>query len=263
MPAAPDRQQLPDFAANTSPEEVLAWAYSTFEPAAVKVTTAFGMEGCVLIDLLARLAGGLGQRLEVAYVDTGFFFAETHALRAALAARYPQLRFVAAYPAATPEQQAAEWGEALWRRDPDLCCQLRKVGPMRQLLTGAAAWITAVRRDQSSSRQDTALVGFDAQFGLVKVAPLAAFSRQQVFDHVQRHQVPVSELHFRGYPTFGCIHCTRPVDGARAGDYSRVGRWAGSSKTECGLHQLRPPRTTPIRPTEISGANAPEVPHDR
>lgn len=226
-------KSFPAFDDDTPPAELLAWAFATFAQERIRITTAFGMEGCVLVDLLARL----GRPLDVGYVDTGFFFPETHQLVCALEKRYPHLRFVATHPLASPEEQAREHGEALWQKAPDHCCRLRKVEPMQRLLAGADAWITAIRRDQSATRGGTRLVDVDPQFGVFKIAPLATWSRQQIYDYVVRVDVPINELHFQGYPTLGCTHCTRSVDGAGAADYSRAGRWAGTLKNECGLHQ--------------------------
>lgn len=223
---------LPPFADSTSPSSVIDWVYETFSDEEVVVTSALGMEGCVLLDLLARL----GRRLTIHFADTGFLFPETHALRRQLTARYPDLSLVAVEPALNPDAQAAVHGPALWSRDPDRCCALRKIEPLAPLLSGADAWISAIRRSQSAARADTPLAGWDDAFRVVKVAPLAAWSRRQVLDYVAEHDVPVNPLHFRGYPSIGCTHCTRPVEGATAGDYSRAGRWAGNQKTECGLH---------------------------
>ena len=238
--ASPDTHNFDD---STDPVELLRWTFATFPSERIVVTTAFGMEGCVLLDMLARLE----RRIPVTFVDTGFLFPETHALRARLAARYPTLRIESRATDLDPAAQEFLYGPALWTRDPDRCCELRKVEPMRALLRGAAAWITAIRRDQSAARAATRAVSWDRRFEVTKIAPLAAWSRREVLDYVVEHDVPVNELHFRGYPTLGCVQCTRRVEGAGPGDYSRAGRWAdgaggaGGSKTECGLHFAEPP----------------------
>lgn len=229
-----DAPQLPP---DTAPEAVLAWTFERFPKHRVVITTAFGMEGCALIDLLAER----DEPLTIHFIDTGFLFRETHELRERLTLFYPHLRFIGVGTGLSVERQATLHGAELWRRNPDFCCQLRKLDPMGELLQGAQAWITAVRRDQSSSRSATPLVGWDARWGVTKVAPIAAWTREQVWHHVVRRQVPINPLHFQGYPTIGCTHCTRPVPGSRPGDYSRAGRWAASTKTECGLHFVAPP----------------------
>lgn len=217
----------------TPPKEIVAWALSRFH-ARLIVTTGFGMEGCAMIDMIWRLGGA--ERVVVHYLDTHFLFAETHALRARLEARYPGLRFVNAGTPMTAAQQESEHGPRLWETNPDRCCTLRKVEPMRRLLAGADAWMTGVRRSQSAARALANPVEWDPRFGVIKINPLAAWSREQVWDYAVEHGVPYNELHERGYPSIGCTHCTRPVPGAAVTDYSRSGRWAGTSKTECGLH---------------------------
>jgi phosphoadenosine phosphosulfate reductase len=217
---------------DAEPAEILAWALARFARHRVVITTAFGMEGCVLIDLLARRA----EPATVTWLDTGFFFAETHELRARLERRYPAITFENRGTALSPEAQAAAYGPELWRRDPDRCCALRKVAPMDAVLAGADVWITAITRSQSAARAQVRAVAWDARRGVLKVSPLAGWDRARVWEYVRAHDVPYNALHERGYPTIGCTHCTAPVHGAGPGDYSRAGRWAGTGKTECGLH---------------------------
>lgn len=230
-------------------QELVEWAFERFAQRRLVVTTGFGMEGCVLIDLIARL----GRPATIDWIDTDFLFAETHALRTTLEARYPLIRFQRHATSIAPAMQAAEHGEALWARDPDLCCWIRKVEPMRALMRGADAWMTAVRREQSAERARTETVEWDWQWQVVKISPLAAWSREAVWEHVRRHDVPFNVLHERGYPSVGCTHCTRPVEGARPEQYTRAGRWAGSEKTECGLHGR-----TPLSARRGTGATEPE-----
>lgn len=233
----PHRLDAPQFPPDAAPEAVLAWTFERYPRERVVITTAFGMEGCALIDLLAER----NEPLTVHFIDTGFLFRETHELRQRLTLRYPLLRFIGVGTGLSVERQAALHGPELWRRNPDFCCQLRKLDPMAELLQGAQAWITGVRRDQAVTRAATPVVGWDPRWGVAKIAPLAGWSREQVWNHVVRRQVPINPLHFQGYPTIGCTHCTRPVAGSRPGDYSRAGRWAGREKTECGLHFAPPP----------------------
>lgn len=233
-----------------TPQELVQWAFARFAERRMVVTTGFGMEGCALIDMIAQLA----QPATIHWIDTGFLFEETHVLRERLAAKYPQIRFERHATAITPAMQATEHGEALWERDPDLCCRIRKVEPMREFMRGADAWMTAVRRDQSTERGSTAAVEWDWHWQVVKVSPLAAWSREQVWDHVRTHGVPFNALHERGYPSIGCTHCTRPVEGARPEHYTREGRWFGSEKSECGLHG-RPPLVARRGPTGVAGVS--------
>jgi phosphoadenylyl-sulfate reductase (thioredoxin) len=172
-------------------------------------------------------------------LDTGLLFPETYALWRRLEQRYG-LRIRAVRPAQTVEQQAAALGPALWERDPDRCCGLRKVEPLRAALSGYRAWISAIRREQTPERAGVAVVARDARFGLVKVSPLAAWTAARVWGYLRAHDVPTNPLHARGYPSIGCQPCTTPV---RIGENPRAGRWRGKGKTECGLHA--PERSSP------------------
>lgn len=212
--------------------EFVGWTMERFAQQNLVLSTGFGMEGCVLIDLYA----GLGKPLQVSYLDTGFFFPETHELIGRLRRRYPHLDFRDRGTSLTPEQQALRHGDRLWERDPDLCCRLRKVEPMRQLLAGADVWVTALRRRQSSQRAGIELVEWNWKYEVVRVCPLAYWTRGDVQAYVSARGVPYNRLHDQGYPSIGCTHCTRPVAGLPSGGYTREGRWSGRAKTECGLH---------------------------
>ncbi len=217
---------LPDLEDRTA-EQVLEFAFETFGDK-VAQATAFGAEGMVLAHMVARIRPGA----TVFYVDTGFLFPETLAARDKLAARYA-LRLQAVLPDLTPGEQARLHGDALWQREPDKCCELRKVTPLRTHLAKLDAWITAIRRDQAPSRAGARKVEWDAKFGLVKFNPLADWTHAQVWEYIRAHGVPYNELHDYNYPSIGCTHCTRPV---KPGEDARAGRWAGFAKTECGLH---------------------------
>jgi phosphoadenosine phosphosulfate reductase len=223
-----------DIGEDSPPERIVAWLLQRFAGRRVVLTTGFGMEGCALIDMIARH----GVSLPVLYLDTGFLFPETHRLRDRLAARYPHLRFEGRAPSLTPEAQEARYGPELWAREPDTCCSLRKVEPMRAALADVDVWVTGLMRSQSPSRAGLRVVEWDWQYQLLKVNPLASWDRARVWAYVQQHAVPYNELHDRGYPTLGCTHCTLPVAGNITGEYTREGRWRGRSKLECGLHQI-------------------------
>jgi phosphoadenosine phosphosulfate reductase len=219
---------------DSPPERVVAWMLRRFAGRRLVVTTGFGMEGCALIDMIA----GHGISLPVLYLDTGFLFPETLRLRDRLAARYPHLSFERRSTALTPEAQEHRYGPELWSREPDACCTLRKVEPMREALADVDVWVSGLMRSQSPSRTGIRVVEWDWQYQLLKVSPLASWDRARVWEYVRQHGVPYNELHDRGYPTLGCTHCTRPVTGSTTGEYTREGRWAGRSKLECGLHQI-------------------------
>jgi phosphoadenosine phosphosulfate reductase len=213
-------------------ERFVAWTLERFGHLNVVLTTSFGMEGCVLIDLYASL----GRPLTVYYLDTGFFFPETYELRDRMVERYPTISFVDRGTDLSPALQADLFGAELWHSDPDLCCHLRKVAPMQQVLAGVDVWITAVTRHQSPARATLSLIEWDWQFQLLKVSPLAGWDRARVWDYVRSRDVPYNPLHLRGYASIGCTHCTRSIAGLGPDQYSRAGRWSGSDKTECGLH---------------------------
>jgi phosphoadenosine phosphosulfate reductase len=220
---------------STPTEQVIGWTLERFRNRRVVLTTSFGMEGCALIDMYAQQGGAP----TVVYLDTGFFFPETYALRDRVVQRYPLVTFVNRGTTLTPDAQAVRYGDELWRRDPDLCCNLRKVRPLRQALTGVDVWITAITRSQGGSRRETPLIAWDWQYQVLKINPLIEWDRPRIWEYVQRHNVPYNALHEEGYPTIGCTHCTVPVPGSSPGEYSRAGRWFGSEKTECGLHGVK------------------------
>lgn len=209
-------------------EDLIAWAAAEY-PGRVALQCSFGgTTGMVLLDLALRVDPGI----TVVYGDTGFLFPETLATVEAVRARYG-IEPVRLAPVLTLEQQAEQFGPALWERDADACCELRKVEPMRAGLASYAAYLTGLRRDQASTRGDTPLVQWDAKFGLVKLSPLAAWTEREIWAYITKHELPYNPLHDHGYPSIGCTNCTRPV---APGADPRSGRWAGSDKVECGLH---------------------------
>ena len=217
---------------DTPTDRFIAWTLERFAGQRMIMTTSFGMEGCALIDMYA--AHGLP--LTVIYLDTMFFFPETHELRERMIERYPHLEFVNRGTSLTPQEQKAKHGDELWKHNPDLCCQLRKVEPMYAVMAEADAWITGLRRSQSVSRANLRLVEWEWRYQVLKISPLAKWERPEIWEYIQKHDVPYNKLHERDYPTVGCTHCTVPVPGSKIGEYSRAGRWSESEKTECGLH---------------------------
>jgi phosphoadenosine phosphosulfate reductase len=211
-----------------SPEGILRWAYDMFGDRITLACSFSGPTGMVLLDMTARLE----ERPEVFYLDTGFLFPETYRLRDIAAERYG-VSPIAFNPLLSPAEQAERHGDALWSRDPDACCAIRKVEPNRRALEGKLAWIAGLRRDQASTRKNVRVVGWDDKFGLVKINPLANWSEAEVWSYVAVNEVPYNELHDRGFPSIGCTNCTKPV---AAGEDPRSGRWAGTAKLECGLH---------------------------
>lgn len=216
--------------------EVLRWAVDRFAPR-LGFGTGFGPEGCMLIDIIGRH----GLAVDVFTLDTGLFFDETYELWRRLEQRYG-ITIRAVKPELTVVQQAVRHGEELWRRDADACCRMRKVEPLAREAVRFDAWITAIRRDQTSERKTARVVERDARFGIAKVNPLAGWTTGQVWKHLLDHEVPYNALHDQGFPSIGCAPCTTAVG---AGEDPRSGRWRGSAKTECGLHLV--PLTVPAR----------------
>jgi phosphoadenosine phosphosulfate reductase len=213
------------------PQHALAWAFETFGER-VAISSAFGAEGMVLIDMASRVRPDF----RLFTVDTEFLFPETYALMERIEQRYG-ITIEKAYSVLSPEEQQREHGAALWNRDPDLCCNLRKVEPLRRKLGELDAWITSIRRDQTVARAGARKIEWDAKFGLVKVNPIVDWTSKQVWRYIHDHNVPYNELHDQNYPSIGCTHCTRAI---APGEDPRAGRWPGFAKTECGLHLIEP-----------------------
>jgi len=165
-------------------------------------------------------------------MDTAFFFPETYSLMETIERKYG-VSIERVQSQLSPAEQAKIYGAELWKRNPDMCCNLRKVEPLRRKLAGLRAWITGIRRDQTEARAGAGKVEWDEKFGLVKINPIADWTEKQVWRYIHDHAVPYNPLHDQGYPSIGCTHCTRAV---LAGEDARTGRWPGSAKTECGLH---------------------------
>jgi phosphoadenosine phosphosulfate reductase len=209
------------------PEQILGWAFETFGHD-VAISSAFGPEGMSLIDMASRIA----KKFRLFTIDTEFFFPETYNLMETIEHKYG-VAIERVFSLVSPEEQAVTHGAALWRRDPDECCNLRKVEPLRRKLAGLQAWITGIRRDQTKARTAAGKIEWDEKFGLVKVNPIADWSEKQVWQYIHRYDVPYNVLNDRNYPSIGCTHCTRAV---LPGEDARTGRWPGFEKTECGLH---------------------------
>src|SRR6185503_5842365 len=221
----------------TTPVAILQWA-SEHIPR-LTFATGFGAEGCVVIDLIGRHK----LPIDIFTLDTGLLFPETYALWRTLEAKYG-ITIRGVTPEQTVEQQATAHGNALWAREPDRCCELRKVQPLTRALSGFAAWVTAIRRDQTPERATAQIVESDHKFGLLKINPLVAWTHDDVWGYLYAHDVPYNPLHDRGYPSIGCHPCTAAV---LPGEDARAGRWRGKSKKECGLHVIQPSAAASMR----------------
>ncbi|HXH39106.1 MAG TPA: phosphoadenylyl-sulfate reductase [Thermoanaerobaculia bacterium] len=221
-----DTSNLPD-AEDWTAKEVIAWGISEFG-GELAIASSFGAEDVVLIDIAANVTPDL----RIFTLDTDFLFPETYSLIERIEQRYG-ITVERARAEHTPEEQARELGEALWTRQPDVCCNLRKVEPLTRKLAGLRAWITGIRRDQSPARANARKIEWDERFGLVKLNPLADWNWDELWRHIKAHGVDYNPLHDANYPSIGCTHCTRCV---LPGEDPRAGRWSGTAKTECGLH---------------------------
>jgi phosphoadenosine phosphosulfate reductase len=210
-----------------TPQEVLRWASDTFFPK-LTMATAFGAEGCCLIHMLAAIQPSV----RIFNLDTGYQFQETLDLRERIKEKYGiEVEYIR--PELTVAEYEAEHGGPMYRHRPDQCCHDRKVLPLRRAIVGYDAWISAIRRDQTSDRAAADVVQWDAKFNLVKVNPLLAWTKKDVWSFVLKHDIPYNPLHDQGFPSIGCWPCTQAVG---AGEDERAGRWAGMKKKECGLH---------------------------
>ena len=211
--------------AEANADEALAWTARTFGDAWI---VASNMQDAVLVDLAVKVKPDV----DVLFLETGYHFAETIGTRDAVATVYPRIRIVNAAAEQSVADQEAQYG-LLNRTEPDRCCHLRKVVPLRRTLAGYQAWVTGVRRVDAPTRANTPIVTWDDRNGLVKVNPIAAWSDDEFHDYVAAHGVLENPLVSEGYLSIGCAPCTaKPLPGADP----RSGRWAGSGKTECGLH---------------------------
>lgn len=218
---------------SATPEAILAWTWSTFQPQ-VMLTCSFQHDGVVLAHMLRTIA----PQVPVVFINTGFHFPETLAYRDDLQRRF-EITFVELQPIMPRDEFAQTHGLDLYARNPDLCCHINKVEPLKRHLPGVRAWINGRRRDQASTRTGIRIVeGF--QGDLHKVNPMASWTSRDTFYYMERHGIPTHPLFDQGYASIGCSPCTRPVV---AGENERDGRWAGTGKVECGLHTFLEPKS--------------------
>ena len=215
LPVEPDLE-------SASAEEVLEHVIERFHPR-LYVACSFQKEASVIMDMVVRI----DPRVRFFTLDTGFLFPETQATWRALEEHYGITVERAA--GISVAEQARLHGDELWRRDPDACCGIRKVTPLRDRLATVDAWVAGLRRDQSQARAGTPKLHWDDKHAIWKANPLADWSERDVWNYIAENDVPYNGLHDRGYSSIGCTHCTRA-------SADRNGRWAGSEKSECGIH---------------------------
>jgi phosphoadenosine phosphosulfate reductase len=209
------------------PEDILRWAVGAYGPG-LTMATAFGAEGCVLMAMLADI----DPAIHIFNLDTGYQFPETLETRDRIQAKYG-LEIELVRPEETVDAMEARLGGPIYGKDPGECCRMRKIEPLKRALVGKTAWISAIRRDQTIHRAQADILEWDKKFGLAKVSPLANWTKKDVWRYIMDNDVPYNPLHDRGYPSIGCWPCTRAVEG---GEDERAGRWAGTQRIECGLH---------------------------
>jgi phosphoadenosine phosphosulfate reductase len=214
---------------------VVRWAVEKYAPRLVVSCSFGGPTSMVIVDMLMAI----DRSIPVTYLDTGLLFDETYALVDRVAEHYGIVP-VAIQPEQTVTEQNATHGEALWARDPQACCALRKVEPQRASLRSYDAWITGLRRNQASTRAAEPIVEWDERFELVKINPLVTWDDASVWRYLEEHEVPYNPLLASGYSSIGCRPCTRAV---APGEDARAGRWSAFAHTECGLH------ARPVGPT--------------
>lgn len=212
---------------HASAEEVIAYAIKTFPN--ITFACSFGAEDVVLVDMIQKISPST----DIFYLDTDFHFKETYETRDRMVAHYG-LEFVKVSPLISPEEQAAQHGDALWSVSPNECCSIRKVEPLTRILSQYEAWITGIRRDQAPTRANSKKIEYDTKFGLVKFNPIAGWTSEDVWNYIRANDIIYNPLHDQHYPSIGCEYCTRQV---MPGEDPRAGRWSGHEKTECGLHK--------------------------
>ncbi len=203
-------------------QRVIATMLEALNPE-VALACSFQKEESVLLDMLLEH----DPKARVFALDTHVLFPETYGVWREIERRYG-IR-IEVFEGPSLGRQAAAHGDRLWESNPDLCCSIRKIGPLGNALSGLDGWITGVRRDQSANRADTPKLGWDDRHELWKASPLADWTHDDVWAYIRERELPVNPLHEQGYASIGCTHCTAPGTG-------REGRWAGTGKTECGLH---------------------------
>ncbi len=209
-----------------SPESIAGWAVDTFGDGLAVGASFGGASGMALLHMVASRK----PNVFVFVIDTDYLFEETHqTMREAVPAL--GLSNVNVFKSRlSHDQQAAQLGAALWMRDPDLCCELRKVEPNLRALEGKTAWISGLRRDQSVGRANVPIVSWNQRFEVVKVNPLATWTEKETWAYIVKNKIPYNPLLDHGYTSIGCYNCTVP------GVQGRAGRWQGFDKDECGIH---------------------------
>jgi len=248
MNATPDLARLNAELESKPPHDIITWAVKTFWPD-IAMSSSFQTQSLPLLHIVSQVA----PQLPILFLDTGYHFPETLAFRDQLVLEWKfNLQTVRAVM--PRDEFVRQHGDDLYRKDPDLCCYINKVEPMERAMKGLRAWISGIRRDQSATRTDIQVLERTPD-GVLRIHPLATWTRKDVWQYVHDHHLPEHPLLSQGYLSIGCAPCTRHV---QEGEDERAGRWAGQEKTECGLHTLL--RTGTDTPTDYQAATPAQEP---
>ena len=213
---------------DVNPVELIKWTIEYFGESNVIMGTGFGAPGVVLLDILKKI----NSKIEVFYIDTGILFRETYELKKKLECFY-NMKFKRFSTQIDLDKQDNLYGNELWSRDPNLCCNIRKVMPLKKALSSYNVWLTGIRKSQTKLRQKSEHIEYDERYNVSKINPLIDWTHDEVWNYIKENNLPYNKLHEKGYPSVGCTHCTTSI---KPGEDDRAGRWRGSDKIECGLH---------------------------
>jgi phosphoadenosine phosphosulfate reductase len=208
------------------PQEILRWAIENYGNK-LALVSSFQATGIVTLHMMKAITDDF----QVLTLDTGLLFPATYQFIADIE-QFFDISVHRIQSQQSLPKQARDYGSLLWETDPNQCCHLRKTLPLHDTLQNYDAWITGIRRDQSTTRAQTPVISWDARNGLLKLAPFATWTEEMIWTYIESYELPFNPLHQQGYPSIGCYTCTLAANG----NDSRSGRWAGSTKTECGIH---------------------------
>jgi len=199
-----------------------------FQVDRIVMGTGFGAPGIVLLDILRKI----NPNIKIFYIDTGLLFKETYDLKDRLE-EYYNLKFIKFSSQVSVEKQKELYGNKLWEADPNSCCNIRKVLPLKNALKDFDVWITGIRKFQTQMRKNSKIIEYNELYNVTKANPVINWTHDQIWEYIRIKNIPYNKLHDKGYPSLGCVHCTTSV---KEGESHRAGRWRNKNKTECGLH---------------------------
>ena len=199
-----------------------------FQTDRIVMGTGFGAPGIVLLDILRKV----NSDIRVFYIDTGLLFKETYNLKNKLEGYY-NIKFIKVSTSLSISKQKELHGGRLWKTNPNLCCNIRKVIPLKNILKDFDVWITGIRKFQTQMRKNSKIIEYNELYNVTKTNPLINWTHDQIWKYIHMNNIPYNKLHDKGYPSLGCTHCTTSV---KEGENHRAGRWRNKNKTECGLH---------------------------